>query len=229
MTSEPDRGPRADSLDAGATVDGAEHPSTRVAAAPGLPRTEPDAASTAQGAGLAPCATAEPASDREPIADGEERHLDPRSVVLGRLRGGITCLSLSLPLLIVAVFSALASGSATGGLFWLGGWAALTALLAWRAVRWPEVAHRHKSYRLDADGIEIKHGVFWRTVVNVPRSRVQHTDVAQGPLERRFGLGRLVIYTAGSAYARVALEGLEHTTALRIRDYLLPGGGSDAL
>jgi hypothetical protein len=58
---------------------------------------------------------------------------------------------------------------------------------------------------------------------------VQHTDVAQGPLERGHGLGTLAIYTAGTAYARVGLRGLDHATALRIRDHLLPGEGDDAV
>ena len=64
----------------------------------------------------------------------------------------------------------------------------------------------------------------WRTVVTVPRSRVQHTDVSQGPLERRFGLGTLVVYTAGTDHARVSLGGLAHAHALRIREQLLPRG-----
>ena len=66
-------------------------------------------------------------------------------------------------------------------------------------------------------------------MTNVPRSRVQHTDVAQGPLERRYGLGTLVIYTAGTEHAKVALPGLAYADALRIRDQLLPREGADAV
>jgi hypothetical protein len=69
----------------------------------------------------------------------------------------------------------------------------------------------------------------WRSVVNVARSRIQHTDVSQGPLERRFGLAGLLIYTAGTDHAEVQLRGLDHATALRIRDHLLAGGGDDAV
>jgi membrane protein YdbS with pleckstrin-like domain len=71
--------------------------------------------------------------------------------------------------------------------------------------------------------------VVWRRVINVPRSRVQHTDVSQGPIERGSDLGTLVIFTAGTHYARVHLSGLTHATALRIRDHLLPGGSDDAV
>lgn len=106
-------------------------------------------------------------------------------------------------------------------------WPAAAAGLGWLAHQWPVVVHRHASYRVDDEGIEIKHGVIWRSVVNVPRSRVQHTDVSQGPIERSFGLGTLVIFTAGTEHARVQLHGLDHGLALRIRDHLLTTGGGD--
>jgi membrane protein YdbS with pleckstrin-like domain len=113
--------------------------------------------------------------------------------------------------------------------FFLLVWAAVNGLLAWHLQRWPAIAHRHTAYRVDQQGIEIRRGVIWRKIINVPRSRVQHTDVSQGPLERRYGLGTLVIYTAGTDHARVALSGLEHNIALGIREHLLPGEGGDAI
>ena len=72
-------------------------------------------------------------------------------------------------------------------------------------------------------------GVYWRTITNVPRSRVQHTDVSQGPLERRFGLGTLVIYTAGTSHSKVNVSGLAFDVARRIRAHLLPDDQSDAV
>lgn len=108
-------------------------------------------------------------------------------------------------------------------------WAVLVLLATWLALSWPARAYRHTSYRVDDQGIEIRRGVFWRVVINVPRSRVQHIDVSQGPFERRYGLGMLVIYTAGTDHAKVALAGLEHGRALRIREHLLPSGAGDAV
>ncbi len=108
-------------------------------------------------------------------------------------------------------------------------WPAAAAGLAWLAHQWPVVVHRHARYRVDTEGIEIKQGVVWRRVINVPRSRVQHIDVSQGPIERRYGLGTLVIYTAGTDHAKVELSGLEHGRALAIRAYLLPSGAGDAV
>jgi membrane protein YdbS with pleckstrin-like domain len=93
---------------------------------------------------------------------------------------------------------------------------------AWWGQYKPGLAYRHASFRVDELGIEIRQGVFWRSVIDVPRSRVQHTDVSQGPWERRHGLGTLEIYTAGVSFSMVALPGLDHARALAIRDTLLP-------
>jgi uncharacterized protein len=107
--------------------------------------------------------------------------------------------------------------------------AALAPLLIWLATAWPALSYRHASYRIDDESIEIRTGVYVRRVITVPRSRVQHTDVSQGPIERRYGLGTLVIYTAGTQFAQVTLPGLEYGTAAAIRDRLLPKHGADAV
>jgi membrane protein YdbS with pleckstrin-like domain len=174
----------------------------------------------------------EAVSPAEPpsIADGVARALDPRYVPLQKVVGAIVTATVAPVLfigLIVLVFGAGLPALATAGLALL--WAVITAGLAWFGHRWPAIEYRHASYLVDARGIEIRRGVVWRSVVNVPRSRVQHTDVSQGPLERRYGLGTVVIYTAGTDYAQVALPGVDHATALRIRDHLLPRDDAGAV
>jgi membrane protein YdbS with pleckstrin-like domain len=158
-------------------------------------------------------------------ADGREQLLDPRFIPLQRLSGRFATALMSSGLL-VALFIVL---TPRRWAWCLALWVAATASMAWAFHRWPAIAYRHTSYRVDADGLEIRRGVYWRTIMNVPRSRVQHTDVAEGPLERKYGLGRLVIYTAGTEHSRVELPGLERRVALRIRDHLLPRSATDAL
>jgi membrane protein YdbS with pleckstrin-like domain len=160
------------------------------------------------------------------IADGIERSLDPRSVTLARVGGWIVAGAISLGSLVplVPMFLLAPLPGWVKALIALL-WVAVALVLAWSAHRWPAIEHRHASYTVDGRGIEIRRGVVWRRVINVPRSRVQHTDVSQGPLERRFGLGTLVIYTAGTDHAKVDLHGLDHATALRIRDHLVHGDG----
>ena len=165
-----------------------------------------------------------------PVADGEDHALDPRVIALHRTVGLIFAAIVTIGSFIglgVALLTAGVPAWQRGLLAFL--WLALIILLARFVYRWPVVHYRHTSYRVDTQGIQIRTGVFWRVVINVPRSRVQHTDVSQGPLERRYGLGTLVIYTAGTDHARVDLDGLEHRDAMRIREHLLPGGTSDAV
>lgn len=99
-------------------------------------------------------------------------------------------------------------------------WLIVVGVTIWHAEAWPAREFAHTRYRLDEDGLEIARGVWWRSITHVPRSRVQHTDVSQGPLERRYGLGTLVVHTAGTDHARVSLGGLSWETALALRDEL---------
>jgi uncharacterized protein len=186
----------------------------------------------------APLADPRPAitdgTDPPSIADGLVRRLDPRIIDLERTTGWILSAVLGAATFVPVFSVALAVMLAGDGPWWLpifflALWVVVNGTLAWHLQRWPAIAHRYTAYRVDEQGIEIRRGVVWRKIVNVPRSRVQHTDVSQGPLERRYGLGTLVIHTAGTDHARVALSGLEHNTALRIREHLLPDETSDAI
>ena len=168
-------------------------------------------------------------STPETIADGIVRQLDPRWIPLQRIL-------VAIPTVIVAGVSFVfvmslwaGSGILLLGLFLLPVWAVVMAAFAWQLQRWPALAYRFSSYRVDEAGIEIRQGVYWRTITTVPRSRVQHTDVSQGPLERRFGLGTLIVYTAGTSHSKVNVSGLDFDVARRIRAHLLPDDQSDAV
>ena len=81
--------------------------------------------------------------------------------------------------------------------------------------------YRRLRFAIDASGIAIERGILWRSRIAVPRARIQHTDVSQGPLQRRFGVGTLKLYTAGSRYTKIELPGLAHAEAIALRDALL--------
>jgi membrane protein YdbS with pleckstrin-like domain len=169
-------------------------------------------------------------ADASPETDeGIYHRLDPAWIELQRLVGWIACAVLA-PLLLLGVLIALFVGSLSFDVKILLSlaWVAVALLLAWLAQAWPDIEYRRTSYAVDAEHIEIRRGVIWRVVTSVPKSRVQHIDVAQGPLERRYGLATLSIYTAGTEYARVDLPGLRHERAVAIRDHLLPGHDRDA-
>lgn len=162
-------------------------------------------------------------SGPDSIADGVDHQLDPRVIPLERIAGGISTAGIVAVSLIGITFALLVSDDMPGVLRMMlpGLWVVLALVGAWHAYNWPPRAYQHIFYRIDEQGVEIRKGVYWRLVINVPRSRVQHIDVSQGPLERRYGLGTLVIYTAGTDHAKVELSGLEHGRALRIREHLL--------
>ena len=66
--------------------------------------------------------------------------------------------------------------------------------------------------------VRVVAGLMFRKDTVVPFSRVQHIDVKQGPLERAFGIARLVLHTAGTHNASVVLPGLRHETASEMRE-----------
>jgi membrane protein YdbS with pleckstrin-like domain len=154
-------------------------------------------------------------------ADAVQR-LDPRYISLTRTVSAIAWAVISALHLMAALVLLVLRGFDTPTLIVLGAWAPLTALLAWQTFRWPQIEYRYWRYRVSGGGIEIWSGVVWRQAVAVPRSRIQHIDVAQGPVERSYGLATVSVYTAGTEYSRVELPGLDHGVALALRDALLP-------
>ncbi len=163
------------------------------------------------------------------IADGVTRQLDPRWISVRRIHSAIFFTIVSTASFIGTIVLWIGSGVLVAGVLLLPLWAVVMGLLAWQLYRWPPISYRFASYCLDGEGFEIARGVYWRTITNVPRSRVQHTDVSQGPLERRFGLGTLVVYTAGTQHSQVTLPGLDFVVARQIRAHLLPGDQGDAV
>jgi membrane protein YdbS with pleckstrin-like domain len=148
--------------------------------------------------------------------------VDPRHVTQQRIAGLISTAIVSGGLFVAALGLWLVRGRHPDTLILTAAWVVATPLLLWLALGWPPIAYRYRRYRLDDTGIDIRSGVLWRETIAVPRSRVQHIDVVQGPLERRYGLATLTIHTAGTRNAEVPLPGLAHDVALTLRAALLP-------
>jgi hypothetical protein len=112
----------------------------------------------------------------------------------------------------------------------LGALAAAAAVLAaWAATAHARAAARRLRLHLLPDGLLVLRGVWWRQEVFVPRARVQHTDVTQGPLGRRLGIATLRVFTAASQAGVIEVEGLDRADAVEVRDRLLGRGDPDAL
>lgn len=104
-------------------------------------------------------------------------------------------------------------------------WLALPAgvlLVAWLLGRvlLERALQRHAHALLD-DGVLLRRGAWWQREVFVPRPRIQHTDVVQGPLARRLDLATLVLHTSGARLGQLEIPGLRPAAARALRDALL--------
>ena len=113
-----------------------------------------------------------------------------------------------------------AIGFAAKAAIWLVA-VAIAIALGWRlgGARWSRTR-----FALDEAGLRIRRGLFWRSETLVPRTRVQHTDINRGPLDRKLGLASLKVYTAGTKLASVSLDGLPAERAVELRDALVAAG-----
>lgn len=90
-------------------------------------------------------------------------------------------------------------------------------------------AYQYSYYWVSEEGLYIQQGVMWRKKTLIPKNRVQHTDVSQGPLDRKYQLAKLTVHTAGTRDASVDLSGVLFDTANELRAYLLDEELSDAV
>jgi len=80
---------------------------------------------------------------------------------------------------------------------------------------------RHRGWALREHDLIYQSGVVFRKLVVLPFARIQHVETLSGPIERAFGLMRVKCFTAGGLSADLVVEGLDHETAIRVRQYLL--------
>ena len=100
-----------------------------------------------------------------------------------------------------------------------GAFLAPVLLLAiWLIIRAPLRRYHARGYQMGGDRLRVVRGLLFQSDTVVPFGRVQHIDVHQGPIERAYGLGTLVLHTAGNHNASVSLPGLAHSDALAMRE-----------
>ncbi|MEO1619269.1 MAG: PH domain-containing protein [Planctomycetota bacterium] len=154
---------------------------------------------------------------------GDAHKLDPGHVRAERLA---YCLLFGTITLLVL----LSVNGVTLAMLWPPGKATLIVLavslvvllgMGWVCLVLPKVLYERTRWQVTDQGFEIRSGLFWKSIHVIPHDRVQHTDVTQGPLQRRFGISTLTIYTAGTSHASVTLEGLAYSVACQVRDHLI--------
>ena len=138
--------------------------------------------------------------------------VDRRAVTVWRIEGAIDG----------AVALALGAGAAVGLYLldvpvWIAAVPALVALVfaAVSILVLPERQWRSWRYAIGEREIELRHGIWWQSWVRIPMMRVQHVDTRRGPLDRRYGLANLVLYTAAGSRQ---IPGLSIAIAEQSRD-----------
>ena len=82
----------------------------------------------------------------------------------------------------------------------------------------PHRIYRRWGYDMGDAQLRVLRGYLWRTDTIVPFNRIQHIDVAQGPVQRLFDLSTLIVHTAGTHNSIVTLPGLATSDAEAMRE-----------
>lgn len=165
---------------------------------------------------------AEIAPENLPAADTVEwRPLDPRFVA--RLQVG-ALINLAVIAAGLLVLQFLRFQLTLGIPLWIG-WSALVPAGA-VFLHWPRISVPRKAYAVRERDVIYRSGVVWRTVTAVPFNRIQHVETESTPLDRRFGLAALQVFTAGSAGGDLKIQGLPADVAERLRVFVLEQAGA---
>lgn len=171
---------------------------------------------------MAPAAAAAPG-----YARGMNWHtLDPSARWLFYVQAVLSVLLFWAPVTVVGTVVALTQlpWLTVGGL--VVGWGVLLLL---HTVWWPSLSFARWAWSLREADLVVSSGVVFREVTSVPRARVQHVDVRQGPVERAFGLARVTVYTASGGGADATVPGLRLADAEALRDLLVQTVGDDGV
>lgn len=103
---------------------------------------------------------------------------------------------------------------------WIGGlagsWALFTAGWYWLQER----SFATKAYAIRERDVIYRSGWIIQRTHTCPFNRIQHSAVTVGPLEKKYGLASLVLYTAGSSEADLRIRGLAESTAWTVKEWI---------
>ena len=80
---------------------------------------------------------------------------------------------------------------------------------------------KYRAYSIRAHDILYRHGWIIKHLEACPFNRIQHCSVNSGPLERRYGLASLTLFTAASAQGDLKISGIPESTANQLREFIM--------
>jgi len=153
------------------------------------------------------------------------RALPARAVAMWRAQALLRLLIFHLPVSMGLGFGLSRVDPAIGGVAGAT-WLLIQGLLA---VTWPSLEWAAFRYELRQHDLLVQSGVLFRQWSSVPLHRIQHVDTRQGPVERAFGLSRVLVYTAAGMSADGSVPALTAAEAAALRDELARRGGDDGV
>lgn len=83
------------------------------------------------------------------------------------------------------------------------------------------VANIKKFYSVREQDISYCSGLFFKKTVTQPITRVQHVELKRGPIDRKIGLAKLQVFSAGGALHTFEIPGLKVAEAETLRQFIL--------
>ena len=154
----------------------------------------------------------------EPTDSSEElTKLHPDHVKVTRFVAVLWMLVLAIPCAIVelALYSTGDSPIPNGP--FIGLWLVLAVYIV---AYLPHRRYINRGYHMGTDRIRMVRGYLFRSDTIVPFGRIQHIDLDQGPIQRRYDLATLTVHTAGNHNSTVSLPGLLHEDAMAMREQI---------
>ena len=102
----------------------------------------------------------------------------------------------------------------------------LVVLFAVPLLAWPFIAVPRRGYVVRDRDIVFRQGVLFRSVTAVPFNRIQHVETSNTPLDRKFDLSALQLYTAGGTGGDLKIQGIQADVAEQLRGFILEKTGS---
>jgi membrane protein YdbS with pleckstrin-like domain len=120
----------------------------------------------------------------------------------------------SFPIVGLAIPAILSPGI---WLAYVGGGLALLILFSFIAI---PIGYRKRSYALRERDLTYKKGWIFSSMITIPFNRIQHTEISRGPIERKYELSTLKIYTAGGSTSDLSIPGLEAEEAEQLKEFV---------
>lgn len=162
--------------------------------------------------------------DALPRADDVEWHPMDRRFIARQVTDALIIIAVTVAAIFgVRMFLGLSAVDAdvSLGRLWL-----IVAAIGAMMVAWPFVSVPRKGYAVRERDILYRSGVFFRSVTAVPFNRIQHVEKSSTPLDRRFHVASLQLFTAGGSGGDLKIHGLPARTAEKLRVFILDKVGT---